>query len=344
MTPEDAKEGIWVDEQYYILATSARAATGSAVLKYGDTFSVFDSYGDIVSSRTDEFGLYHDGTRHLSSLTLRLGIERPLLLSSRTSADNGLFGADLTNPDVLDHGAIVVPRDLIHLFRARFLSQGHTFERIRLVNYSNARVSLSLVFGFASDFADIFEVRGTRRVRRGVALPAHVHGDAVELAYKGLDDVVRRTRLSWSPAPTKLGESSARYDLTIDPHQNLTLALTVQCGSGELPDTVKDFDTAYAEVEARRLEKSAAYAIVSTANEQFNQWVTRSVADLQMMTTDTVHGPYPYAGVPWFSTAFGRDGIITALEVLWMNSSLASGVLRYLAATQADAVIPEQDA
>jgi glycogen debranching enzyme len=344
MTPEDAKEGIWVDDQYYILATSARAATGSAVLKYGDTFSVFDSYGDIVASRADEFGLYHDGTRHLSSLTLRLGIERPLLLSSRTSADNGLFGADLTNPDVLDHGAVVVPRDLIHIFRARFLSQGQTFERIRLVNYSNTRVSLSLVFTFASDFADIFEVRGTRRVRRGVALPAHVSGNAVELAYKGLDDVVRRTRLSWSPAPTKLGESSARYDLAIDSHEALTLGLIVQCSAGELSDTSVDFDRGFADVEARRLEKSSAYAVVSTANEQFNQWVTRSVADLQMMTSDTVHGPYPYAGVPWFSTAFGRDGIITALEVLWMNPSLAAGVLRYLAATQADAMIPEQDA
>jgi len=341
--PDDAKEGIWVDDQYYILATSARA-TGSAVLKYGDTFSVFDSYGDIVASRAGEFGLYHDGTRHLSSLTLRLGVERPLLLSSRTSADNGLFGADLSNPDVLDHGSIVVPRDLIHIFRARFLSQGQAFERIRLVNYSTTRVSLSLVFSYASDFADIFEVRGTRRVRRGIALPVHVEGDTAVLAYKGLDDVVRRTRLIWSPAPAKLAESSARYDLAFEAHESLTLGLTVQCSSGELAETPLDFDAAFAVVETRRLEKSSAYAIVSTANEQFNQWVTRSVADLQMMTSDTAYGPYPYAGVPWFSTAFGRDGIITALEVLWLNPSLASGVLRYLAATQADSVIPEQDA
>jgi glycogen debranching enzyme len=83
---------------------------------------------------------------------------------------------------------------------------------------------------------------------------------------------------------------------------------------------------------------------VQTSNEQFNDLLKRTVADLHMMTTETAAGPYPYAGVPWFSTPFGRDGILTALECLWLNPELARGVLAYLASTQADAVIPEQDA
>jgi hypothetical protein len=103
MRTAGVRDGIWVDDQYYILATSARATGRSAVLKCGDTFAVFDRTGDIGGP--DEHGLYHDGTRHLSMLTLSVGGDLPLLLSSRTSSNNELFGADLTNPDVVEAGA-----------------------------------------------------------------------------------------------------------------------------------------------------------------------------------------------------------------------------------------------
>ena len=341
MRTAGVRDGIWVDDQYYILATSARASGRSAVLKCGDTFAVFDRTGDIGGP--GEHGLYHDGTRHLSMLTLSVGGDLPLLLSSRTSSNNELFGADLTNPDVVEAGAVTVQRDLVHIFRSRFLTEGHAYERIRLVNYSQQQVTLEVRIHVAADFVDIFEVRGTRRPKRGSRLPTRVDGSTVELAYHGLDDLVRRTRLTFDPVPVSLTETSAAYTIVLDAHETAVAEITVTCAATVGP-SAPAFDAAFALVEQRSRRMQSEYARISTSNQQFNGWINQSLADVRLMTSDTAHGPYPYAGVPWFSTPFGRDGIITALEMLWVNPTLARGVLRYLSATQAEIVSIEQDA
>ena len=151
---------------------------------------------------------------------------------------------------------------------------------------------------------------------------------------------------AWSPPPAKLAESSARYDIALDAHESRILALTVHASAGEIADAPPDFDAALAAVEARRLDNSSADAhrddrptSVQSAGS------TRSVADLQMMTTDTPHGPYPYAGVPWFSTPFGRDGIITALEMLWIEPGARARRARAIwPRRRRPRSIPEQDA
>jgi glycogen debranching enzyme len=60
--------------------------------------------------------------------------------------------------------------------------------------------------------------------------------------------------------------------------------------------------------------------------------------------TATPQGRYPYAGIPWYSTTFGRDGLITALQMLWLDPRVAQGVLQRLAAFQAKIDDPDSDA
>jgi glycogen debranching enzyme len=340
--PEDV---IQVRDQFYILATAARMHEPGRVLKHNDTFTVFDRYGDIQAFGLGEQGLYHEGTRFLSRFVLRLGPDRPLLLSSRVRSENDLFVADLTNPDITRDGRLVLPRDLVHVFRCRFVYGGACYERLRVCSYSQERIELPVWIWFDADYADIFEVRGTPRLRRGEGLPPELHRSAAVIGYRGLDDVVRRTRLTFDPPPDRLEPTVAKFDVALERHEVATITVVVSCEieDGRRAAVVLPYEAAAVEA-ARVTERPPAACRVTTSNERFNAWLARSYADVRMMVSDTPYGPYPYAGVPWFSTAFGRDGIITARELLWVDPQLARGVLSYLAATQAAAVDEARDA
>ena len=335
---------IQVQDQFYILATATKSAQRAAVLKHDDTFAVFDYSGDIGALGTGEQGLYHEGTRYLSLFRLRLNGQRPLLLSARVKDDNELFGADLTNPDIPLGGDRVLARDLVHLFRARFLWNDTWHERVRLWNYSRAAVSVSLTFDFDADFADIFEVRGTTRNRRGQRLAPTIDGATIRIGYDGLDDEQRWTVLDWSQSPSAASPSMVRFDYEVAPHTPISLAVAIRCERQRRPVAARAYETAESEAAAALERERRQYAIVESSSERFNQWIRRSAADLRMLVSATAYGEYPYAGVPWFSTPFGRDGIITALQTLWVNPAIARGVLEYLAATQADEVDPARDA
>jgi glycogen debranching enzyme len=337
------EEIIQIKEQFYILATSSRAGDRTRVLKHGESFAVFDRGGAIRPMGLTEMGLFHEGTRFLSGFELFLENQRPLLLSSTVRSDNALI-VDLTNPDLPDGPVGPLPRDAIHVFFTAFLWEGACYARFRLHNYGLRTLNLHLSLRFAADYADIFEIRGTRRERRGHKLDPVIGRSTAVLGYEGLDGRIRRTRLTFSPTPGELTDSMASSQVRLRPRAEQSLDVTVAFESGrQEPRThgfAKALERSTAELEARR----ARSAVVETSNQRFNEWLDRSASDLQMMVTETPHGPYPYAGVPWFSTVFGRDGILTAYETLWLDPNLARGVLAFLAATQAREVIPEKDA
>jgi glycogen debranching enzyme len=170
-----------------------------------------------------------------------------------------------------------------------------------------------------------------------------VREDRIELAYRGLDEAVRRTTIEFRPSPAHVEATRADFREALAPREERSFYFAIRCG--ELgKEAPADFDEALeAATQSIRLLR-ASDATISTSNEQFNDWLNRSSVDLHLMVTHTPHGAYPYAGVPWYSTVFGRDGIITALEFLWINPEVARGVLRYLAANQATTTDPAQDA
>jgi len=336
---------VLVGNRFYILATSSLADDRSRVLKHGETFAVFDHYGDIKPVGLAEEGIYHEGTRYLSSLLLRLGKDRPLFLSSTVKEDNALLAVDLTNPDIFVDDCLLVPHGTLHLSRTKFLWKGVCHECLKIRNYGLTPVETSLSLHFEADFADIFEVRGMKREKKGQRLEEVVEKEQVLLSYEGLDGEIRWTRLTFSPGPEALSATEARFAIALQPGAETILHLTLSCEPGnEASRDWLSYDTAFKEVEDALKAAKTQTCEIYTSNEQFNDWLNRNTADLQMMLTDTPQGPYPYAGVPWFSTTFGRDGIITALACLWINPEMARAVLGYLAATQAQEVNAGQDA
>jgi glycogen debranching enzyme len=331
------------EEQFPIIADTERPATPLRVLKYNDTFGVFDHHGDIRTGEAGEEGIYHDGTRFLSRFELFLFGGRPLLLSSTISGDNARFDADLTNVDVRQGDHVAIARGEIHLSRSRVLWDARCLERIRVSNYRREAVEVPLTLRFDADFSDVFEVRGTRRARRGERLPDEPHPQYV-MRYRGLDDVVRCARLEWSIPPTTLDRGLARFVLTVEPMGATVLELSVTCEAATAAEPAFGFEDVLGNVRARRAEQAEDACQIFSGNTTFNRWLTRSMADLQMMITDTPQGLYPYAGIPWFSTPFGRDGLITAFELLWVKPAVARGVLSFLASTQATSHNDAQDA
>jgi glycogen debranching enzyme len=353
------KEPIEKTDPFYILATSPLADELGRVLKQGETFAVFDHFGDFKPVGLCEEGLYHEGTRFLSCLLLQLNKDRPLFLSSTVKQDNDQLAVDLTNPDVRHDGELLIPRGTLHIARIKFLLHAVCYECLTLRNYGLQPVRCSLALTFASDFADIFEVRGAKRPERGRHLDTVMDKDSVLLRYEGRDGALRQTRLNFAPAPASLSEEQARFDVDLQPKAEAVFYLTVSCETVKLaPASAASApplhngvlaNHSYAEsltqLEEMLRDLGARNAIVASSSEPFNAWWNRSLIDLHMMTTDLAStGPYPFAGVPWFSTVFGRDGIITAMECLWFYPDLARGVLAYLAETQATEVVPEQDA
>jgi glycogen debranching enzyme len=331
-------------DQYQIVASSSLIDEHIEVLKQGDTFGLFDQYGDIHSDRTASHGLYHEGTRFLSCFELTINGERPLLLSSTVKQDNVLLNVDLMNPDMTHEGQGAIARGSLHLSRSRFLRQSVCFERLRVHNYSLLPIPVRLSVSVDADFADLFEVRGTIRNRRGRRLETVTSKDGLSLGYEGLDRVERWVTVRCTPVPTAVHPGEIRFDTFLPAGKAVQWDLTISCEVAKRTRCDHSYEHALVEVERALHSARADDCLIVTSNAQFNVWLNRSLADLHMMVSDTPAGPYPYAGVPWFSTPFGRDGLITAFEFLWVNPSIAQGVLAYLAATQAKEILPEQDA
>ena len=332
-------------ESYHIEATKSLVERTLRTLKHDDLFGVFDKQGNCHGGADGPDGLFYKDTRFLSGLGLCVGGVDPLQLSSVVLDDNGAMIVDLANADLHDpDGKIWLQRDSIYVGRLKFLCNTTCYERIRVRRFGPCGRVIPLEISFDADFADLFEVRGERRSKRGTRKVAKIDTRTVRFSYVGLDDIQRLTTLHFDPAPDQLDELKARWDLDLDAAERISIVTKIDCKIADQADEPPHILSAFRKVRRARRRRNREQACVSSSNELFDTVVGRAVSDIDMLLTDTEYGLYPYAGVPWFSTIFGRDGIIAAIELLWTAPDIAKGVLKALAMTQATEVDDAADA
>ncbi len=323
-----------------VQSQTSRAISDTQVLKQGDTFAIFDRLGEIGTAGRSEQGLYHLGTRFLSLWEIIINDKRPLLLNSTMKQDNSSLVVQMTTPELPQTGDDL-PQGTLHVFRSIILDGGALYEHLSLTNYSRHPAQLNMEYRFAADFFDIFEVRGEIRAQRGELLDPAFTDTSIQFGYRGLDDQLRQDNIDFDGEVNVIDHRRCQLSVRLDGGATTTLHATVGCRT-EKPGNEKhpvipsrNHAEATSGWTSRIRQSESERTVVLTSNEEFNNWINRSNADLEMLISDTIYGRYPYAGVPWFATPFGRDGIITALETLWLRPNLTRGVLSFLAATQA---------
>ena len=346
--------------------------TGVHVLKHENLFMLTNAHGDIRSDGRG-LGLYHSDTRVLSTYDMQLNGVHPVVLRAGPAASYQAT-TQLTNPDlfadparVVDGSEIVLRRQSVGIVRERVVAGGLR-ERILITNYTTTPERSNVTIALDADFADIFELRGAVRAKRGERLPNAVGDDRITFQYRGLDGILRRTHLSVAPPMSVVagGEPGADglvtlgLDETIAPGGALTLTVEVwyeEEGPAEaghvavVADDDEDSLTAVPRIDAdqaiamhRAWRQSSA--AIDTSHVLAERALGRASADLRLLlNTDERTGErYIAAGVPWFSCLFGRDSIITSIQLLSVRPQVARNTLRLLAHYQATEVDDWRDA
>ncbi len=317
-----------------VTASSHSDCSDAQVLKRDDTFLLVDRLGEISAPGTSGLGLFHKGTRYLSHWEMRVCGTRPKLLNSTIQEDNSFLHVQLTTADIKDLRGSLIPHGTLHLFRSLILIEATLFEKLVITNYSHRTAVIDIEYRYAADYVDIFEVRGAKRDHRGELLAPAFGPQQVSLGYLGLDHRSRWTTIEFSRNDT-IDDGACSIPLTLAPGETISVEAAVRCAEDRPTALHTNHRQAVEQFVQGTHDRQSTRTSVVTSNERFNQWINRSLADLQMLICNTDTGEFPYAGVPWFATPFGRDAIIAALETCWLQPQLSRDTLRFLAQTQA---------
>lgn len=327
-----------------------------SVIKESDLFYVADAQGEIGDNATNTFGfgLYSKDTRVLSRFNWASSPVKWLPLSADQS---GNFEATYkyTNEEFFKDGVRLITRETLLLTRRQFVDGSRFYEEGIIHNFGGEAATLDISYFFDVDFHDMFEVRGWLRAEDVEPVSVTRDRNVSIFEYKATDGVFHRTTVSLSVgADGAFAESSENpreltRQFTIPPRGEVkwVIAVAVEIGDAAPPNEVPvDSHQAmmgHRDGVVKSYDEWFANTPVVSGDESFRKWYDRGLRDIRMLISDIGYGPFPVAGVPWFAVPFGRDSLITALQMLPINPAVAKGTLLTMAAFQGTEVNPWRD-
>lgn len=329
------------EQSFEVISDGGSMLEGKRILNHSNTFGVFNPHGDIINANERGLqGVYHKGTRFINHMELLLNGINPILLGSTIKEQNEMLSVDLTNPKYKEPSGRVIPQGHIHIMRNKFIRDGGCYEEIDILNYHKENCKIEISVSVESDFKDIFELRGTSRAKKG-----HYTSDGnSHPTYVGLDDISRWIEVETFPRTNAADRREIRYSLELAAGEKFHFHYAVKFHI-ENDLSPNSYEGAKLKLKDDLQYHKEIMADVRTGNEQFTHWINRSRTDLISLLAQTSSGhSYPYAGVPWYNTAFGRDGLLTAYQTLWLAPNISKQVLLFLAEHQAAAEDAAKDA
>ena len=304
------------------------------ILKHDRLFLLVNQRGDIAPAGVCSLGLFQDDTRILSHSSLTACGGPPVLLSAQVpSAYEAQI--DLAVKDLPFGGNPWDPKNVIHIRRELLLAD-RLIERLTLTSYLGAPVDYWIELTFGCDFADIFEVRGWRRSARGQYYAPEHRPDELSFAYRGRDGRLLRSGVRFRDPPDRLAGTTARWEIPLHGERRVELEWEVHAEDAEERRAFQARGQDECRATLGRVYESwrGACSHWNTDVDDFDNLLHRATGDLRALHVEVDGGAVLSAGIPWYSTIFGRDSIITSLQSLPLHPGIAIETLRYLARRQ----------
>jgi glycogen debranching enzyme len=301
----------------------------------GKTFLSTTFAGDIMPPGAPDAGFFHDDTRFLSRLELRVGGYRTVVLSSSTE-QTFASQIELTTGQSTLRDSYEIPENTVHIRREQLLNSDILYDYLTFENFNFNELELVIELAYEADFMDVFQVRGAARQQLGHYYRPMVHRDSIVFHYCGRDAIARETLIHLSPEPEEVDGTTARWKLKLPPFKRFHIQTSItplvegkrsRAGRADFSLSLRQRREAFAEWESHSTH-------FESSNRIFDQMLGTSIGDFHALQIPEGKEHIIAAGIPWFATMFGRDSIIAAYQSLLLNPKLADETLRVLARLQ----------